>query len=99
MALITKSDLHYNDYLWTTYANDNPKITGEPDSTLLNRMEGYEILYFINKLSEIHKLKVNSSETKIEKMIGIHCSNKVINFERNFYLTLFCYPINKTNHK
>ena len=69
MALITKSDLHYNDYLWTTYANDNPKITGEPDSTLLNRIEGYEILYFINKLSEIHKLKVKSSATKIEKMI------------------------------
>jgi hypothetical protein len=69
MALITKSDLHYDDYLWTTYTGDNPKVTGEPDSTLLNRKEGYEILYFINKFSEIHKLKVKSSATKIEKMI------------------------------
>lgn len=44
MALITKSDLHYNDYSWTSYTGDNPKIKGEPDSTLLNRKEGYEIL-------------------------------------------------------
>ncbi len=69
MALITKSDLHYNDYSWTSYTGDNPKIKGEPDSTLLNRKEGYEILYFINKFSEIHKLKEKSSATKIEKMI------------------------------
>lgn len=69
MALITKSDLHYNDYSWSTYSNDNPKITGEPDSTLLNRKEGYEILYFINKLSEIYNLKVKKSAIKIENMI------------------------------
>lgn len=69
MALITKSDLHYNDYSWTTYIGDNPKVTGEPDSTLLNRKEGYEIIYFINKFSEIHELKAKSSALKIEKMI------------------------------
>jgi hypothetical protein len=69
MALITKSDLQYNDYSWTTYTGDNPKVTGEPDSTLLNRKEGYEILYFINKFSEIHELKVKSLATKIENMI------------------------------
>jgi hypothetical protein len=69
MALITKSDLHYNDYSWSTYSNDDPKITGKPDSTLLNRKEGYEILYFINEFSEIHKLKAKPSAIKIEKMI------------------------------
>jgi hypothetical protein len=69
MALITKSDLHYNDYSWSTYSNDDPKITGKPDSTLLNRKEGYEILYFINEFSEIHELKVKSLATKIEKII------------------------------
>lgn len=69
MALITKSYLYYDDYLWSTYSNDDSKIKGEPDSTLLNRKEGYEILYFINKFSEIHKLKEKSSATKIEKMI------------------------------
>ncbi|MAZ26672.1 MAG: hypothetical protein CL868_06290 [Cytophagaceae bacterium] len=69
MALITKSDLYYKDYSWTTISGDNPKITGEPDSTLLNRKEGYEILYFINKLADIHGLKETRSGNKIEKMI------------------------------
>jgi hypothetical protein len=31
---------------------DDPKVTGVPDSTLLNRGEGYEMLYFINTFIE-----------------------------------------------
>lgn len=69
MSLIDKSDLKYKDYTWTTYSHDNPKVFGKPDSTLLNSKEGYEILYFINKLSEIHNFKVKSSAIKIENMI------------------------------
>ena len=69
MALIEKSDLSYTDYTWTTYAKDDPKVTGVPDSTLLNRKEGYEVLYFINKLAEILNFKQKSSGVKIEKMI------------------------------
>lgn len=69
MALITKSDLYYSDYSWTVLSGDNPKVTGEPDSTLLNRKEGYEVIYFINKLSEIYSLKQKASAIKIEKMI------------------------------
>lgn len=69
MGLITKADLYYGDYSWTVINNDNPKITGTPDSTLLNRKEGYEILYFINKFCETYKLKQKASATKVEKMI------------------------------
>lgn len=69
MAIISKSDLFYKDYSWTTYADDDPKVTGKPDSTFLNRKEGYEVLYFINKLMEIFNLKEKSNGEKIEKMI------------------------------
>ncbi|HRS67640.1 MAG TPA: hypothetical protein P5564_03405 [Paludibacteraceae bacterium] len=69
MALIAKSDLFYSDYSWTVIPGDNPKVTGEPDSTLLNRKEGYEIIDFINKLSEIFGFKQKASAIKIEKMI------------------------------
>lgn len=69
MALITKSDLFYSDYSWTVIPGDSPKVTGEPDSTLLNRKEGYEIIYFINKLSEIFGFKQKTSAIKIEQMI------------------------------
>lgn len=69
MALITKSDLYFTDYSWTAISPDNPKVTGEPDSTLLNRKEGYEILYFINKLCDLWNLSTKPSATKLEKMI------------------------------
>ncbi|HCA09855.1 hypothetical protein [Chryseobacterium sp.] len=69
MPLITKTDLYFADYSWTAIEPDDPRVTGEPDSTLLNRKEGYEILYFINKLSDIWSLKNKSSAIKIERMI------------------------------
>jgi len=69
MGLITKTDLYYDDYTWTTYSNDDPKVKGEPDSTLLNRKEGYEVLYFTNKFCEIYELKQKASATKVERMI------------------------------
>lgn len=68
MALFTKSDLKY-EYSWTALSGDNPKITGEPDSTLLNRNEGYEMLYFINKFAEKNRWQKKSSGEILEKMI------------------------------
>ena len=69
MALITTQELYYKDYLWTVCPNDSPKITGEPDSTLLNRKEGYEVIYFINKFCQIYSLTKKASATKVERMI------------------------------
>lgn len=69
MGGILKGDLHYDDYSWTAIEGDDPKVTGKPDSTFLNRNEGYEVLYFINKFMEHYDLKNKSTATKIEKMI------------------------------
>ena len=69
MAVITKSELFYQDYSWTVLTGDNPKISGEPDSTLLNRKEGYEVLYFVNKFCEKYNLKQKTSAIKVEKII------------------------------
>lgn len=68
MSLLTKNDLIYT-YSWTAINKDNPKISGEPDSTLFSRHEGYEVLYLINKFAEIYKLLQKSSGLKLEKMI------------------------------
>ena len=46
---IKRSELMYNDYTWTHTPGDDPRVSGEPDNTMLNRKEGYEMLYFINK--------------------------------------------------
>ena len=71
MALILKSDLQHQ-YSWTAIPGDDPRVSGEPDSTLLNRKEGYEILYFINKFAEINGFKQKASGLKVEKMIQQH---------------------------
>jgi hypothetical protein len=76
MGLISKSNLQYN-YSWTAIAGDNPKVTGEPDSTLFNRNEGYEVLYLINKLAELWSFKQKASCLKLEKMIKHHLPSDV----------------------
>lgn len=68
MALMQKSDL-IHEYSWKAQSGDNPKIVGFPDSHLLNRTEGYEVLDFINRYAEKHSLKQKASGSKIEKMI------------------------------
>ena len=69
MTLFKKLDMQYKDYQWTAYPNDNPKVTGKPDSTRFNRHEGYEVLYLINALSEIWEFKNGASCLKMEKII------------------------------
>ncbi|QDW25237.1 hypothetical protein FFJ24_010610 [Pedobacter sp. KBS0701] len=49
MANFTKADLLYSGYKDTALPDDDPKRTGKPDSTLLNRGESYEMVYFINR--------------------------------------------------
>jgi len=73
MALIKRSDLKYEkDYSWTAVKGDDPKVTGEPDSTLFNRTEGYEVLYLINKLAGKWDFKTLSQGLKMEEMIKKH---------------------------
>lgn len=71
MPLLSKSDLKYT-YSWTAIASDDPKLTGKPDSVLLNRNEGYEVLAFINRFAETHNLKSKASGIKTEKMLKEH---------------------------
>lgn len=75
MAVFTKSDLVKTTYTWSADKGDNPKLKGEPDSSLLNRNEGYEVLYMIQKLMEKWQLKNIASGQKIERMIHVTPSN------------------------
>jgi hypothetical protein len=71
MANFKRSDLKYN-YNWTAAKeNDNAKITGFPDSYLLDRNEGYEVLPFINRYMDSIKWTLESSFHKIEKAIKV----------------------------
>lgn len=68
----TTSDMFYKDYKWAARdEKDDPRVTGEPDSTLLDRNEGYEVKYFVNKMGERNFPSTPQTATyqKIEKMI------------------------------
>ena len=67
----------YNDYSWTAYRGDDSHVTGEPDSTLLNRKEGYEVLYFINMYARNHFFSQFFQFRKIEIMIRANVPTEI----------------------
>lgn len=70
MTFFTRNNLQYQ-YQWvTTY--DDPKLRGNPDHSLFNRHEGWEVLYMINKFGEIYQVHVLTAGLKIERMIRNH---------------------------
>lgn len=77
MAKFNKSDMVYNDYSWTAVKGDDPRISGEPDSTLFSRKEGYEVLYMINKCMDKWSWNGTSNGQKIERVIRLHLPSDV----------------------
>lgn len=69
MAFYNRSDMIYPDYLWTHYPKDDPRISGLPGNTILNRRQGREVLYLINKMAELYNLKKKSNGRRIEILI------------------------------
>ena len=70
----TRANLLYS-YSWMHTKEDDPKLRGEPDHNLLNRTEGYEVLYMIRKIMTARGLDRVAEGQKIEKMIRAHPSN------------------------
>lgn len=72
MQTISSTDLQYT-YSWNAIPPDNPRVTGQPDSTLLNRREGYEVLPFINRFASTHNINgrpfTKAEALKVERMI------------------------------
>ena len=48
MANFTQTNMSLDHYTWDAASSDDPRVTGEPDSTLFNRQQGYEVLYMLN---------------------------------------------------
>jgi hypothetical protein len=71
MALLTSAELQYQ-YSWTAIPPDDARITGKPDSTFLNRGEGYEVLSFINRIAVSSKWTDKAPALKAERLIKEH---------------------------
>ena len=73
MAIMQREDLKFaNSYKWTEFKDDDPKITGEPDSTPFNRKEGFEVLALVNRFLTRYKFRQKSSGQKVERLIQKH---------------------------
>lgn len=76
MALLGTRDLQFQ-YSWTAIAPDDARVTGVPDSTLLNREEGYEVLAFLNRLAQASKWTNKTPALKAERMIKNHLPGNI----------------------
>lgn len=73
MPRVERADLKFADqYRWTPRPDHDPKLTGEPDSTLFNRKEGFEVLALINRFMVKYKFRQISSGQKVERLIKEH---------------------------
>ena len=63
MAWIGISDLQFS-YSWSAIPPDDARVTGKPDSTVLNRNQGYEVLAFLKRTA-----KSRDDALKTERMI------------------------------
>lgn len=84
--LMSGSDLQY-DYSWTVYKNDDPEVTGKPDSMKFNRNEGYEVLYLINKIAENLGQDKKSFGKKVEELINEKLPNDIV-LQKEVYIWL-----------
>ena len=76
MSQLSKSDLQFT-YSWTAIPPDDARLTGVPDSTLLNRNEGYEVLAFINRMDTATKWPDKTGALKVERLIRNHLPGDV----------------------
>lgn len=78
METFTNKDLVYT-YTWSDYAEDDPRVSGIPDTTPFNRKEGWQVLYIINHLTDHLAWDVDSFGKKIEKMIHDRLPQEISN--------------------
>lgn len=68
MAKFGSKDLLYT-YPAGNTPGDDPKLRGEPDSSLFSRHEKHEVLYLLNKLAEKYS---DVDAAKYERLIHQH---------------------------
>jgi hypothetical protein len=76
----SRSDLIFDkNYTWQAAGNDQAKIANSPDSDLLNRKEGYEVLYFIQQFLKKRKLRGIKRGKRIEIIIQNYVPTSIRN--------------------
>jgi len=69
MILFSRRNLHFTDYKWNTYIQNDPRVNGRPDHTPFTKDEGNEVVYLINKLMIMWDYRFANTGNKMEKLI------------------------------
>ncbi|SDP88693.1 hypothetical protein SAMN05428975_3374 [Mucilaginibacter sp. OK268] len=69
MILFSRRNLHYTDYKWSVYNQNDPRVNGKPDTTPFTKDEGNEVVYLINKLMILWDYRFANTGNKMEKLI------------------------------
>jgi hypothetical protein len=84
MVQINRDNLKYS-YNWRPIPEDDPRISGEPDTTLFNKNEGLEILYILNKYRDKYGLadlpQFQNLERIIKEVVPGNCRSQIHVFE------------------
>jgi hypothetical protein len=56
VPLLGRADVDEAAYRWTHASPDDPRILGKPDYSEVDRREGYEVLYLVNRYAAEHGL-------------------------------------------
>lgn len=70
-----RSQMIYNDYKWQAEAaHDNPYYSKGTDYSVINKSEGYEVLYFLNHIGQkCWKNETNvATYNKMERVLREH---------------------------
>lgn len=71
MPLYNKQNLRFS-YNWDTPEEECAAIEGFPENRELNRHDGNEVLYFINRYMEQNNYRLLTTFQKLEDLIRIH---------------------------
>ncbi len=71
MANFSRSHLRYAYYTWNKSEGECTAVEGFPDHPL-NRIEGFEVLSFINRFMETQNYSLTSTFEQIEEAIIAH---------------------------
>ncbi|WP_294821934.1 hypothetical protein [uncultured Flavobacterium sp.] len=69
MANFSRSQLKYAYYTWNKSEGECTTVEGFPENLPLNRIEGYEVLSFINRYMATHNYSLTSTFEMIEEAI------------------------------
>lgn len=77
MALISRGDLEYSGYTWSSNPKVEPRFHGMADDNVFDRNDGNDVLYVINEYARENDIKDKKKALELEKEIHQNLSEDI----------------------